>query len=117
MTATEIVVPPKLVSDSLCLAGKERSLSSRLPSLDGWRAVAIILVLGFHAEQSQRFPRQLGGVFGFFDGPLGVRFFFVISGFLITWLLVQEHDYNGCVRLSSFYIRRALRILPAYVGF
>lgn len=117
MTVTKIVEPPRLVADSLCLAGKDLPPSSRLPSLDGWRAVAIILVLGFHAEQSHSFPRQLGGVFGFFDGPLGVRFFFIISGFLITWLLVKERDYIGRVRLSSFYIRRALRILPAYVGF
>jgi len=53
----------------------------------------------------------------FFDGNLGVRFFFVISGFIITYLLVQEHDLNGMVSLKNFYIRRALRILPVYFAY
>ena len=52
-----------------------------------------------------------------FDGDLGVRFFFVISGFLITWLMLLEHDRHGKVSLKAFYIRRALRILPVYFGF
>ena len=52
-----------------------------------------------------------------FDGNLGVRFFFIISGFLITWLMILENDRIGRVNLSQFYIRRALRILPVYFAF
>jgi peptidoglycan/LPS O-acetylase OafA/YrhL len=48
---------------------------------------------------------------------LGVRFFFTISGFLITWLLLKEFDASGSISLRNFYIRRAFRILPVYVAF
>lgn len=93
------------------------SLSRRLPSLDGWRAISIILVLGAHCPHVAGYPASLNPFFQFFDGDLGVRCFFVISGFLITWLLVQEQESNGCVSLKRFYIRRGLRILPVYFGF
>jgi len=53
----------------------------------------------------------------FFDAHLGVRFFFVISGFLITYLLIKECQRNGKVSLRGFYIRRALRILPVYLAY
>jgi len=90
----------------------------RLPSLDGWRAVSIIFVLGNHCTLSSGFPESLGPVFSWlFDGNLGVRFFFVISGFLITYLLVQEHMQTGRISLRKFYMRRALRILPVYSVF
>lgn len=49
-----------------------------------------------------------------FDGDLGVRFFFIISGFLITWLMLAEQSRTGTVSLKNFYIRRAFRILPVY---
>jgi peptidoglycan/LPS O-acetylase OafA/YrhL len=64
------------------------------------------------------FPKSLDRVFYWlFDGDLGVRCFFVISGFLITYLLLQENNQNGSVSLRKFYIRRALRILPVYFAF
>lgn len=92
--------------------------SSQLPSLDGWRAVSIILVLGEHCTRAVGFPTaQIAVVRQIFDGNLGVRFFFVISGFLITWLMVGEHDRNGRVSLRRFYARRALRILPVHLAF
>src|SRR5882672_7119385 len=80
--------------------------SGRFPSLDGWRAVSIILVLGEHSRQTGGFPKSLDPLFKWlFDGDLGVRFFFVISGFLITYLLFREYDQTGSVSLRKFYIR------------
>ncbi|KGN31854.1 acyltransferase [Knoellia sinensis KCTC 19936] len=74
----------------------------RLPGLDGLRAAAILAVLAFHLD-----PRWLPG------GFLGVDVFFVISGFLITTLLVREHQRTGRVDLRGFWTRRARRLLPA----
>src|ERR1035438_4213326 len=99
-------------------AGADRQLtpapvSRKLPSLDGWRAVSIGLVLLAHSSLTRGFPARFHGVSEVFMlGGLGVRFFFVISGFLITWLLLQEHRRNGRIDLKFFYARRALRILP-----
>jgi peptidoglycan/LPS O-acetylase OafA/YrhL len=93
-------------------------LPQRLPSLDGWRAVSIVLVLGAHSATVAGFPPHLGTLFNWlFDSNLGVRFFFIISGFLITWLLLIESDQRGRASLRLFYIRRALRILPVYLAF
>jgi peptidoglycan/LPS O-acetylase OafA/YrhL len=89
--------------------------SSKLPSLDGWRAVSIVLVLGTHARFTSGFPAALDPAFHWlFDGNLGVRTFFLISGFLITWLLLAESTQTGRINLTHFYARRALRILPVY---
>lgn len=77
----------------------------RVPSLDGARAVAVLLVMGFHA-----------GVPGFLGGRAGVDVFFVLSGFLITALLLQEHAVAGHIRLGAFYMRRVLRLYPALVA-
>jgi peptidoglycan/LPS O-acetylase OafA/YrhL len=92
--------------------------TARFPSLDGWRAVSILLVLGSHCKVTAGFPQSLDRVFYWlFDGDLGVRCFFVISGFLITYLLLQENIQTGSISLRNFYIRRALRILPVYFVF
>jgi peptidoglycan/LPS O-acetylase OafA/YrhL len=80
-----------------------------IPSLDGIRAIAVFLVILFHiglARQSSFVP-----------GPLGVLAFFVLSGFLITWLLLKEDDRYGSISLKGFYRRRALRIFPAFYVF
>jgi peptidoglycan/LPS O-acetylase OafA/YrhL len=93
-------------------------VSARLPSLDGWRAVSILLVLGAHTVHLADFPPQGEAVVRrFFDGHLGVRFFFVLSGFLITWLMLREERQAGRVSLRNFYLRRAIRILPVYLAF
>ncbi|WP_353950664.1 acyltransferase family protein [Knoellia sp. S7-12] len=76
--------------------------AGRLPGLDGLRAIAILAVLAFHLD-----PRWLPG------GFLGVDVFFVISGFLITTLLVREHDRDGRIDLRGFWTRRVRRLLPA----
>jgi len=84
---------------------------SRISSLDGLRAISICFVLLGHLAGTRGFPSALG----FFTryAEFGVRIFFVISGFLITHLLLQEHENTGAIRLRSFYVRRAYRILPA----
>lgn len=74
-------------------------------SLAGLRAIAVVLVLITH------FAGQQGA---FLLGWLGVQVFFVLSGFLITTLLLRENDENGEVSLPRFYIRRAFRIFPIY---
>ncbi len=88
--------------------------TSKLPSLDGWRAISIALVLISHSTFTTGFPTASKTLFNCCDavGIWGVRFFFVISGFLITHLLIQEQAAAGGINLKNFYIRRALRILP-----
>jgi peptidoglycan/LPS O-acetylase OafA/YrhL len=81
-----------------------------LPYLDGVRAVSILLVMLFHAGA------QFRGVGTVLRGWLGVSMFFVLSGFLITLLLAQEHQRTGGIHLGRFYMRRCLRLMPAYAA-
>ena len=82
-----------------------RDVPSRLPympGIDGLRAIAVIAVILYHAE------------FGFIPGGfLGVEVFLVISGYLITSLLILERLRTGSVNLKDFWLRRARRLLPA----
>lgn len=87
-------------------------LKGKIPSLDGWRAISVSMVLFAHSKFSYE-PNALY----YFFGASGVRFFFVISGFLITWLLLREQASRSRVSLKNFYIRRGLRILPVYYTF
>jgi peptidoglycan/LPS O-acetylase OafA/YrhL len=82
------------------------------PELDGVRAIAVLAVLGFHLAFT---VRPLGHVFR--GGFLGVDMFFVLSGMLITELLVNDYLRSGAVSLGSFYRRRAQRLLPALAVF
>ncbi len=75
-----------------------------IPALDGLRAIAVGLVLVGH-----------GGIPGVGGGFIGVDVFFVLSGFLITSLLLDELGRNGRIDLTGFWIRRARRLLPALV--
>ncbi|MFL9481553.1 acyltransferase family protein [Chitinophagaceae bacterium LWZ2-11] len=79
-----------------------------LPSLDGFRAISIFIVLISHLNS--RWQNQF--LIDFCKGKLGVYIFFVISGFLITTLLLKEKISTGNISLKKFYIRRFLRILP-----
>lgn len=72
-----------------------------IPMLDGLRAISVILVVLYHCGTGA-------------PAGLGVLAFFVLSGFLITWLLLKEYDSRGTVSLKSFYARRSLRIFPAF---
>lgn len=74
------------------------------PELDGLRAVAVYLVVAFHAQVA-----LLDG------GFVGVDLFFVLSGFLVTGMLLRDVDTRGRVRLGHFYARRVRRLLPAAV--
>jgi len=95
--------------------------SKRLYGLDGLRAISIVMVMASHAAGT----RLLGG--GTIPlgtahawGKVGVRVFFVISGFLITKLMFDERQKHGDVSVKNFYVRRAYRIFPAffaYIGF
>lgn len=78
------------------------SARERLPGLDGVRALAIVLVLSYHL-----FPGLAPG------GFVGVDVFLVVSGYLITALLLAEHERSGRIALGRFWRRRARRLLPA----
>ena len=77
----------------------------RIPALDGIRAVAIILILFFHA-----------GFYGLPGGFYSVDIFFVLSGFLITGLLIAEHRLSGGIGLKRFWGHRIRRLLPAMLA-
>jgi peptidoglycan/LPS O-acetylase OafA/YrhL len=78
---------------------------AELPGLNGIRAIAAFLVVFYHFG--------LPGV----SGGLGVLIFFVLSGFLITWLLLAEQERTSTISLRKFYARRTLRIFPAFYAY
>ena len=82
--------------------GRRAGEMGYLPGLDGVRALAVIGVLLYHAD--------LTWISG---GFLGVDVFFVLSGFLITSLILEEFDRSGRVDFAKFYLGRARRLLPA----
>lgn len=94
----------RLKESNLGVAVRSRSLDY-MPGLDGLRAVAVGMVFYVHA-----FP--FGNAF---PGGLGVDVFFVISGFLITLILMKEIGRSGTVDLKSFYVKRLLRLYPALI--
>ena len=85
-------------------APPETPVTSRLAGLDGLRAIAVLAVIGYHFLPAA----AIGGF-------VGVDVFFVISGFLITGLLVRERHRSGRIDLPVFWMRRARRLLPALV--
>ncbi|MBK7925953.1 MAG: acyltransferase [Bryobacterales bacterium] len=104
LAAPDAILPPK------------KPLSAdHLPSLDGLRAISITLVLLGHLSGTHGFVRLNLGVGDY--AHLGVVVFFVISGFLITRLLLSEHAKRGSISLKLFYARRTLRLFPASYAF
>jgi peptidoglycan/LPS O-acetylase OafA/YrhL len=106
------MTPQKL----MVLAESPRDLPTHVPALDGIRGLAVLIVIASHLNVLLRYQavtpwnnlnRLLLG------GFLGVDIFFVLSGFLITSLLLMERSNNSRISLSRFYARRALRLLPA----
>jgi peptidoglycan/LPS O-acetylase OafA/YrhL len=92
---TSAGLPSKLI---LNLGKKE------IPSLNGLRAIAVLCVVLYHSGLPA-------------PGGFGVLVFFVLSGFLITWLLLKEFEKNGDLSLKKFYARRSLRIFPAFYAY
>lgn len=84
----------------------------RFGSLDGLRCAAVLMVVWNHAPGWN--PSPLTPLLTTHLGVLGVDLFFVISGFLITTLLLRERETNGDISLRNFYARRSLRIFPLY---
>lgn len=87
----------------------------RIQSLDGVRAISILMVTAGHTLLT--LPPALGNnkiIALFSNAALGVQIFFVISGYLITKLLLLEREKTGKIDLKEFYIRRVLRIFPVF---
>jgi peptidoglycan/LPS O-acetylase OafA/YrhL len=88
-------------SDPVALDGHRRTQGNRRADIQGLRAVAVLLVLAYHAGLPAR------------GGFVGVDVFFVVSGFVITAMLEREWRRSGRVRLGRFYMRRFKRLTPA----
>ena len=89
------------------MTAENGTLGKYIPTLDGWRALAILAVLGYHS------PALFGvGVLHNY-GSQGVDLFFAMSGLLICTKLLQEEEAHGAISLRGFYTRRVFRILPA----
>jgi peptidoglycan/LPS O-acetylase OafA/YrhL len=95
------------------LNAKERA--GYLPTLDGWRAIAIIAIIFHHEFRYSWGPIGTGWLNE--HGRNGVDLFFAISGLLICWRLLEEESAFGHISLPKFYLRRAFRILPAALGY
>jgi peptidoglycan/LPS O-acetylase OafA/YrhL len=100
------VAPRRETEDNLNVHAAERSLEYQ-PAIDGLRAVSIIAVMLFHAAALARLPEWFKG------GFLGVTVFFVVSGYLITTLLLREATSTRSIKLGTFWARRARRLAPA----
>src|SRR5437762_6322387 len=110
------------VNSGLLESNTERTSGSRIPELDGLRGIAIVLVLLYHFFDFHPGPghHPIGfarSVFVYFErfndlGWTGVDLFFILSGFLIGGILL-DHRSSPCY-FKSFYLRRFLRIIPAY---
>ena len=90
-----------------------KSSSQRIASLDGLRTLSIVMVLFGHLWGTNGFPKNAVTEALAQYAHLGVQVFFVISGFLITTLLLREHKSTGRIDLYAFYRRRMFRIFPA----
>jgi peptidoglycan/LPS O-acetylase OafA/YrhL len=103
----------KLCKTAATLSIQYHVTKPRIPSLDGLRALSIALVIFSHLVGTSYFPvpERAGRIFAL--GELGVRVFFVISGFLITGILLSE----ARIGLRRFYFNRTMRIFPPYYVF
>jgi peptidoglycan/LPS O-acetylase OafA/YrhL len=93
---------------------RSEPLPQRIEALDGLRAVSILIVLLGHAARGVAAPAWLWPLRDL--GILGVYLFFVISGFIITLLMLRERQRRGSISLAAFWQRRAWRILPPFAA-
>lgn len=93
------------------------SPTSRIRSLDGLRGIAIALVIAGHGGEAAGWGEHPWWLAPAFNASFGVRLFFVLSGFLITRLLIRESEKFGRISLQAFYARRCLRIFPAFYSY
>lgn len=90
---------------------------SRVVALDGLRAIAVVLVMMGHGSEAYLAHPDAIWLAPFVNSSLGVRLFFVLSGFLITSLLLHEQQSRGSIDLRAFIMRRILRIWPALYAY
>lgn len=89
-------------------------MPGRIVGLDGLRAISILLVIVGHAWATLPSPGRFGALAPYLgNAQMGVTTFFVVSGFLITYLLRREWEKTGTIWIKAFYVRRVLRIFPA----
>src|SRR6186713_361533 len=90
--------------------------SSWLPGLNALRffTASLVVFMHVHSGQGMLGLPQLPAWPILFQRLYAVSFFFVLSGFLITYLLLKEHEHTGTISIKSFYLRRAFRIWPLY---
>ena len=91
-----------------------------IKGFDGLRAISVLLVLGTHAGLYRMLPGGAfftGRIWPMITGQAGVGVFFVLSGYLITTLLLKERQRSGTISLRRFYARRFLRLTPQFVVF
>jgi|GEM_PF-2296750 peptidoglycan/LPS O-acetylase OafA/YrhL len=88
-----------------------------IPSLNGLRAISVLLVLVSHLQHTGGLPEYYEPIVKKFIGlgSSGVYFFFIISGFLITHLLIREYQFSNTIDFRKFYVRRFLRLAPVLV--
>ncbi|ATL41824.1 hypothetical protein CQS02_00160 [Elizabethkingia miricola] len=103
----------------ICIFVKKEQMHKKIhfPNLNGLRFIAATIVIIHHIEQI----RNIFGIHNYWNnsfvheiGKLGVILFFSLSGFLITYLLLNERDVNGSINIKNFYLRRIFRIWPLY---
>src|ERR1700733_3711907 len=98
--------------------GSSHPLKTFFPNLDGLRFFAFLSVFSAHCIGFMGFSSSskiyVAAVHFLSHGDLGVNFFFVLSGFLITYLLLQELKSENRINIPFFYVRRILRIWPLY---
>jgi peptidoglycan/LPS O-acetylase OafA/YrhL len=103
--AASLAASARIAPQGAAMSYEDFRASRHFTELDGLRALSILLVVSIHTTDPLWRPLK---------GDVGVTIFFVISGFIITTLLLREEQDKGRVRIGAFYIRRAFRILPLY---
>src|SRR4051794_8992036 len=111
-TLTKAAIRRNLVILTTRRKALDTSTHSRIPSLDGLRALSIALVLIAHFSYSNGSPIRHSALMDVY-AHYGVRIFLVLSGYLITTLLRREQETTGTINLRRFYVRRAYRLMPA----